>query len=43
MTRRYAEGTTVAVSSSRGEMSGILAKHGVEGMAWAWVQRELKD
>lgn len=34
MVRRYAEGTTVPVSSSRGEMSGILAKHGVERMAW---------
>lgn len=25
--RRYAEGTTVTVDSSRGEISGILAKH----------------
>lgn len=33
--RRYAEGTAVTVSSSRGEMTGILAKYGVERMAWA--------
>jgi len=32
--RRYAEGTTVSVESSRGEITGILAKHGVERMAW---------
>lgn len=32
---RYAEGTTVTVESSRGEITGILAKHGVERMAWA--------
>ncbi len=32
---RYAEGTKVSVESSRGEISGILAKHGVVRMAWA--------
>jgi len=31
---RYAEGTKVTVESSRGEISGILTKHGVEVMAW---------
>jgi hypothetical protein len=31
---RYAEGTTVTVENSRGEITGILAKHGVERMAW---------
>jgi hypothetical protein len=31
---RYAEGTTVSVESSRGEITGILAKHGVTTMAW---------
>lgn len=31
---RYAEGTTVTVQSSRGEITGILAKHGVQRMAW---------
>lgn len=35
MVRRYAEGTTVTVLSSRGEITGILAKHGVERQAWA--------
>lgn len=34
MTRRYAEGTTVTVESSRGEITGILAKHGVVRMGW---------
>lgn len=34
MTRRYAEGTTVTVESSRGEITGILAKHGVIRMGW---------
>jgi hypothetical protein len=34
MTRRYAEGTTVTVESSRGEITGILAKHGVKKMGW---------
>ena len=34
-TRRFAEGTTVTVESSRGEISGILAKHGVIRQAWA--------
>jgi hypothetical protein len=34
MTRRYAEGTTVTVASSRGEITGILAKHGVKKMGW---------
>jgi hypothetical protein len=31
---RYAEGTSVSVESSRREITGILAKHGVERMAW---------
>src|SRR3990172_2314750 len=31
---RYAEGTKVDVQSSRGEITGILAKHGVERMGW---------
>ncbi|MEW6223224.1 MAG: hypothetical protein AB1627_01205 [Chloroflexota bacterium] len=35
MARRFAEGTAVSVDSSRGEITGILAKHGVERMAWA--------
>lgn len=30
----YAEGTTVSVESSRGEITGILTKHGVRTMAW---------
>lgn len=34
MGKRYAEGTTVSVDQSRGEISGILAKHGVQVMAW---------
>jgi len=32
--KRYAEGTTVSVASSRGEITGILAKHGVVRMGW---------
>lgn len=32
--RRYAEGTRVSVESSRGEITGILAKHGVQRMGW---------
>ena len=32
--RRYAEGTAVSVDSSRGEITGILAKHGVQRMGW---------
>jgi hypothetical protein len=32
--RRYAEGTKVTVDSSRGEITGILAKHGVQKMGW---------
>lgn len=32
--RRYAEGTSVTVESSRGEITGILAKHGVQRMGW---------
>lgn len=32
--RRYAEGTKVTVESSRGEITGILAKHGVQRMGW---------
>lgn len=31
---RYAEGTKVSVESSRGEITGILAKHGVQRMGW---------
>lgn len=33
-TRRYAEGTAVTVDNSRGEITRILAKHGVERMGW---------
>jgi len=33
--KRFAEGTTVSVESSRGEISGILTKHGVVRQAWA--------
>lgn len=32
--RRYAEGTKVSVDTSRGELTGILAKHGVLRMGW---------
>jgi hypothetical protein len=32
--KRYAEGTAVTVMSSRGEITGILTKHGCERMAW---------
>jgi len=32
--KRYAEGTQVSVESSRGEITGILAKHGVVSMMW---------
>lgn len=32
--RRYAEGTKVTVEASRGEITGILAKHGVQRMGW---------
>lgn len=35
MSRRFAEGTTVTVMTSRGEITGLLAKHGVERQAWA--------
>jgi len=35
VSKRYAEGTTVTVDSSRGEISGILAKHGVVRQGWA--------
>lgn len=31
---RYAQGTKVSVESSRGEITGILAKHGVQRMGW---------
>lgn len=31
---RYAEGTPVPVDRSRGEITGILATHGVERMGW---------
>lgn len=34
MSTRYAEGTTVTVESSRGEITGILTKHGVMEMGW---------
>lgn len=34
MVARYAEGTKVPVESSRGEITGILAKHGVQRMGW---------
>lgn len=30
----YAEGTSVSVAQSRGDITGILTKHGVETMAW---------
>lgn len=33
--RRFAEGTLVSVDTSRGEISGILARYGVQRMAWA--------
>lgn len=33
-TPRYAEGTTVSVASSRGEITGILSKHGVKRQGW---------
>lgn len=33
--RRYAEGTKVTIASSRAEIMGILAKHGVEKQATA--------
>ena len=36
---RYAENTTVSVDSSRGEITGILAKHGVVRMGW-WTDAE---
>lgn len=32
--KRYAEGTKVSVESSRGEITGILTKHGVQRMGW---------
>jgi len=32
--RRYAEGTKVSVDTSRGELSAILAKHGVKRQGW---------
>jgi len=32
--RRYAEGTKVTVDSSRGEITGILTKHGVKRQGW---------
>lgn len=35
MSRRYAEGTTVSVDTSRGELSGLLTAHGCQRMAWA--------
>lgn len=35
MGKRFAEGTKVTIDSSRGEITGILAKHGVQRMGWA--------
>ena len=35
MTKRYAEGTTVPVDRSRGELTGLLTEHGCQRMAWA--------
>jgi len=35
VTKRYAEGTTVPVERSRGELTGILTEHGCQRMAWA--------
>lgn len=34
MSKRFAEGTTVSVETSRGEISGILSKHGVMSQMW---------
>lgn len=34
MTRRCADGTKVSIETSRSEVSGILAKHGVVRMGW---------
>lgn len=34
MTRRYAEGTTVSVNASQGEIAGILMTHGVRKQGW---------
>jgi len=33
--RRFAQGTDVPVERSRGEITGILASHGVQRQAWA--------
>lgn len=35
MTKRYAEGTTVPVDRSRGELTGLLTQYGCQRMAWA--------
>lgn len=35
MKRRYAEGTTVSVDASRGELTGLLTRYGCQRMAWA--------
>jgi hypothetical protein len=32
---RYAEGTTVSVEKSQGDIAGILRSHGVQRQAWA--------
>jgi hypothetical protein len=32
--KRFAEGTPVPVQNSRGEITGILTKHGCDTMAW---------
>ena len=39
VTPRIAEGTKVPVESSRGEISGILTKHGCLRMAWGMEPR----
>lgn len=36
---RYAEGTTVSVDKSRGEISGILTSHGILRQGW-WSEPE---
>lgn len=35
MSKRYAEGTSVPVDRSRGEITGILTEHGCQRVAWA--------
>lgn len=36
---RYAEGTTVEVARTRGEIEALLAKHGATGFLSAWAQQ----